>query len=263
VRRLIKSPRRRRRALWLAAVLAAIGVTIGVIELIPSSSPRSPAPVANEGPAQVVVQPVYVRLTATDRKAIDSLLDRFVPAAVERRSASEAWALAGPELKAGSTLSQWKTGDSPVPYYPATGKNFHGWQPLEVTRGYVTFSLLVHPRPGVKLGAYVFSGVAIRQHRRWLVNRFYTTAIMNPVRGSTHEVGPADFGAPGAAAIVPSKPALGRSWILPVVAVLSLAVLAPLGLGVAVFVRSRRRKRRQVAEGRTELPPLPSAFRSE
>jgi hypothetical protein len=263
VRKLIESPRKRRRALWLAAGLAAIGVAVAVVEVIPGSSPKSPAPVAYEGPAQTVAQPVDVRLMAADRKAINSLLDRFVPAAVERQSPSEAWTLAGPELKSSSSLKQWKAGVTPVPYYPARGTTFHGWQPLEVTRNYVTFSLLVHPKPGVKLGDYVFSGVVIRQHRRWLVNRLYTTAIMNPVRGSTREVGPADFQAPGAAAIVPSKPRLGRSWLLPVVAVLSLAVLAPLGLGLVVFVRSRRRKRRLVAEGRTELPPLPSAIRSK
>jgi hypothetical protein len=253
----------RRRALWLAAGLAAIGAAFAVAELIPSSSPKSPVAVSNEGPAQVVAQPVDVRLTPADRKAIDSLLDRFVPAAVERLSPSEGWALAGPELRASSSLSQWKAGNTPVPYFPAKGTTFHGWQPLEVTRSYVTFSLLVHPKPGGKLGDYVFSGVVIRQHRRWLVNRLYTTAIMNPVRGSKREIGPADFQAPAAAAVVSSKPKLGHSWLVPVVAVLSLAVLAPLGLGLVVFVRSRRRRRRLVAEGRTELPPLPSAFRSQ
>ena len=108
----------RRRALWLAAGLAAIGVAVGVIEVIPGSSPKSPAPVADEGPAQTVAQSVDVRLTAADRKAIDSLLDRFVPAAVERKSPSEAWALASPELKAASSLKQWKAGITPVPYYP-------------------------------------------------------------------------------------------------------------------------------------------------
>lgn len=258
--RLTDSPRTRRRLLWVAAALAVAGAAGGAIALIPNTTPANPAPVANEGPAQVVAQP-HVRLTSADRRAINSLFDRFVPAAVERRSPAEAWALAGPELKASSSLGQWRAGNSPVPYFPARGTTFHGWQTLEISPGEVTFSLLVHPRPGAKLGDYTFAGQVIRQHGRWLVNRLYTIAINNPVRGGQHEIGPADFQAPGPSGPPQGTPKLGHSWLFPIIGVLLLTVLVPLGLGLAVFVRSRRRRRQLVAAGRTELPPLPSAFR--
>ncbi len=249
----------RRRLLWIAVLVAAAGTAVGVILAIPNPKPQNPNPTGNEGPAQTVAQ-TNVPLTAADRRAIDALLARFVPAAVGRRSATEAWALAGPELKSASTLAEWKAGKSPVPYFPVRETTFTGWPTVDVERDQVTLSLLVHPKPGAKLGDYTFSVETIRQNRHWLVNRIYTIAINNPVRGGQHEVGPADFGAPGSGGGA-SKPVLGRTWILPVVAVLSIAVLAPLLLGIAVFVRSRRRRRKQVAEGRTELPPLPSAFR--
>jgi hypothetical protein len=261
--RLPESPRIRRRLFWTAALLAAAGTAAGLITLIPNTTPGNPGPAGNEGPAQTVAQTANLRVTAADRKQIDALLDRFVPAAVERKSAVQAWSLAGPELKASSTLAQWRAGESTVPYYPARGTTFHGWRTLDIEPGRITFNLLVHARPSAKLGDYTFAGQVIRQHGRWLVNRLYTTAINNPARNGQHEVGPADFQAPGSGNAASDKPRLGRSWLLPIVGILSLAVLVPLGLGIAVFVRSRRRKHRLVSEGRTELPPLPSGFRSE
>lgn len=244
-------------------MLALGGLVGGLVSTIPSSTPPSAAPTRNEGPAQIVTQ-TNLHLSRADRHAIDVLLVKFVPAAVERHSATQAWALAGPELKASSTLAQWKAGNSPVPFYPAAKKqDFTGWPTQDVERNQVTLSLLVHPQAGTKLGDYTFSVQAIRQHGRWLVNRFYTVAINNPVRANQREVGPADFQAPGSGGGPPQgKPRLGHSWLLPVVAILSLALLIPFGLGVAVFVRARRRRRQQAADPRNVLPPLPSGSRS-
>src|SRR5205085_787366 len=112
--KLLQSPRMRRRVFWIGLAVAAAGTAGGLITLIPNTTPGNPAPVGNEGPAQTVAQTSTV-LTAADRRAIDGLLAKFVPAAVERRSADEAWALAGPELKASTTLADWRKGNSPVP----------------------------------------------------------------------------------------------------------------------------------------------------
>ena len=245
-------------------MLAVAGLAGGLIAVIPNSTPGSAAPTRNEGPAQAVTQ-TNVHLSRADRHAIDVLLAKFVPAAVDRRSAAQAWALAGPELKASSTLAQWKAGTSPVPSYPAAEKQvFSGWPTVDVEKNQVTLSLLLHPRPGAKLADYTFSVQVIRRHGRWLVNRFYTIAINNPVRNGQREVGPADFQAPSTGGGPPAgRPRLGHSWLLPVIGILSLALLIPLGLGLTVFVRSRRRRRRLAADPRSVLPPLPSGFRSD
>jgi hypothetical protein len=260
---MLESPRKRRRLAWIGALVVAGAVAAGVALVIPSPKPENPNPTGNEGPAQVVTN-TSVRLTGADRRAIDALLAKFVPAAVGRKSATEAWALAGPELKASTTLSDWKAGNSPVPAYPVKERTFTGWPTVDVERNQVTLSLLVHPATRRQiLGDYTFSVQAIRLHHRWLVNRIYTVAINHPVRGSQREIGPADFNAPSAGRGQPTgKPRLASTWLLPVVAILSVALLAPLAIGVAVFIRSRRRRRRLIAEGRTELPPLPSTFRS-
>lgn len=104
----------RRRLYWLAALLAVVGAAVGTILAIPSPKPENPNPVGNEGPAQTVSQS-NVRLTKANRDAIEKLLEKFIPAAVDRQNATEAWALAGPELKASSTLAQWKRGVTPFP----------------------------------------------------------------------------------------------------------------------------------------------------
>ena len=135
-------------------------------------------------------------VSPADRRAIDRTLDRFVPAGVARKSPATAWALAGPELKSGSTLAAWKAGNSPIPYYPVLEKTFHTWRTIDVGPRYVVFNLLVHAQPTSHLGSYVFSGEVVKQGDQWLVNRIYTIAIMNPVTKKTHEVGPADFVAP-------------------------------------------------------------------
>src|SRR5436309_9494661 len=124
--KVIQSPRMRRRAFWVTLVLLVIGVAGGLIALIPNTTPSNPGPVGNEGPAQVVRQS-NARLTGANRRAIDALLAKFIPAAVDRRSATQAWALAGPELKASAPLAQWKAGNSPVPAYPVREKSFTGW----------------------------------------------------------------------------------------------------------------------------------------
>lgn len=254
------SPRKRRRALWIAVPLVTAGLVAAVVFSIPSTTPGSGAPTKNEGPAQLATN-TTVRLKGVDRLAIDKLLAKFVPAAVGRRSATLAWSLAGPELKAASTLAQWKKGISPVPAFPVKEKTFTGWPTVDVERNQVTLTLIVHPVKGKeRLGDYTFAVEAIRTHGRWLVNRIYTIAINLPPRGGLREFGPADVAAQGQGRTPPSKqPSLSRSWFLPVLFGLVAALAAPFLIGGFFFVRSRRRRRRLAAEG---LPTLPSSLRS-
>jgi hypothetical protein len=258
--RFLKSPRARRRALFIAVPLLIAGAIAGAISLIPNTTPQAVGPKGNEGPAQTVA-PTVTHVSASERSEIDKVLDQFIPAAVERKNAAVAWSLAGPGLKASSSLAEWKQGNLPVPSYPARGAEFHGWGVLDAQPGDVNFNLLVHPQAGAKLGSYTFHGEMVKQHGKWLVNGLYTAAIDNPVRNGQHEVGPADFGAPGGGSTSPTKTRLGSDYLIPIVAILSAAFVIPLVLGLVVFLRSRRRKRQIRAEGRTELPPLPSSFK--
>lgn len=241
--------------MFVGALVLVAGGIAAAIATVPNFTPGSGAPTVNEGPAQLATQ-TNLKLARKDRLAIDKLLAKFVPAAVEHRSATLAWSLAGPELKASSTLADWKKGNSPIPYYPVKESTFTGWPTLDVERNSVILSLLVHPTKGHEsLGDYTFSVETIRSRHGWLVNRLYTIAINKPPRGGPHEVGPADFGAQGQGGPPPTKrPALGTDWFLPVFFGLIAALSAPFLIGAFLFVRSRRRRRRTSAD---ELPAFP------
>jgi hypothetical protein len=252
------SPRLRRRLRWLGVGVAA-GVAIAAVALlVPSPKQPNPNPPKNAPPAKLASHSTYV--SPAERKAINKTLDQFIPAALDRRSPATAWRLAGPELTSGSSLREWRAGNSPIPYYPARGKTFHGWTTIDSGRGYVVFNLLVHPLHGAKESAWVFSGEMIKRHSHWLVNRLYTIAILaRPTKSGRHEVGPADFAAGPAQSGVPvgTSGVIGKTWLLPVVGVIALVFLVPLGFGIAALLRARRQRRLYRRPEDRFLPPLP------
>ncbi|MGH3001753.1 MAG: hypothetical protein ACRDM1_03640 [Gaiellaceae bacterium] len=262
--RLPQSPRARRRLLGTAVVGTVASALALTVVLLPSHGPTT-TPARNEGPAKLAADMRAMRLTRADRRAIDAVLDRFLPAAMERKNPDVGWALAGPELKSGSTLAGWRRGESPVPFYEASETTFHDWQTIDVGPRYVVFNLLVHPKQGSTLAPYVFSGEVVKQHGRWLVNRLYTIAIMNkPTKHhQTPEVGPADFAAGAAVGSSgTSDTTAHRFRILPVLAVLAAIVLVPLLLGGIALRQALRWRRRVQSSGTRAIPPLPERYRS-
>lgn len=257
------SARARRRLIW-AASLAAIAVAgASVVLVLPNKKPPTAAPTVNEGQAQLAGAPT-LHVSAAARRAIDALLDRFVPEGVARKNLTAAWALAGPELRSAQTFAQWRAGTTPIPYYPAAGTTFHDWQTIEVGPRYVIFNLLVHPTAGAKVSPYEFSGEAVEQNGHWLMNRLYTIAIFNRVTKTTHEIGPADFSAPAPSQTTAADHAtVGRIGIAPVLGLLGLILVVPLSFGAIALVRARRWRRYVRATTATDLPPLPERYLRE
>lgn len=264
MQRFLASPRRRRRLKWVLAACVVVAAIVLPILLVPQPPQPSVAPPRNAPKAQAVAHSTYV--SPAERRAIDSVLDRFLPAALPHSSMATAWRLAGPELKGGTTLREWLHGTSPIPYYPVAGKTFHDWTTIDAGPGYVTFNLLVHPRRGAGTkSAWVFSGEVIRGHSGWLVNRLYTIALFAPpTKSGRHEVGPADFaaGAPSGGTAPLKHGIIAKQWLIAVVAVIALVVLFPLGFFLASILRARRLQRRYRRPREEELPPLPSSFRT-
>jgi hypothetical protein len=250
------SAKLRRRLLWgLAAAVPITGIAL-LVALMPERSAISAGITVDEGPAQLADNHVY-RLTAADRRKIDALFDRFIPAAVERRSAATAWALAGPELRASSSLAQWRHGASPVPEYPARGTTFHYWTTIDVGKDDVLFNILLHPRGTLKIPSYEFSGQVVRAGSGWLVNRFYTIATFShPSSKETRVVGPNDFAAGSGGSAASSRARLSHAWLIPVLVIPAAVLLTPLVLGVVAFTKERRFRR---AGGSRGMPPLGGA----
>ncbi len=253
------SPRLRRRLTRLGVAVGVAGAIAGVALLVPEPH-HNVAPTGKEGPAQVA-PPINKHVSPATRRAIDATLDRFIPAGVARRSPATAWRLAGPELKSGSTLREWRRGVSPIPYYPADNRPYHGWTTIDAGPHWVDFNLLVHPSRGSKTAAWVFSGEMVQRGSRWLVNRLYTIAtIERPAKSGPREVGPADFaaGAPSTGPPPRTKSGvIGSAWLLVVVGLVGLVLLVPLLYGLVGLVRGRGVRRRETP-GHRELPPLPA-----
>ena len=260
------SPRVRRRLVRLGIALT-VAVTVGVIAVaVRSPKQPNPAPAKNAPPAQLVTQSTHV--APAERRAINRTLDRFIPAALGGQSAQTAWSLAGPELKGGSTLREWRHGTSPIPYYPPRGKTFHDWTTVDAGSGYVDFNLLIHPKHDRQGSSEVFSGQMLKRGGRWVVNGLYTIAVFaRPNKSGRHEVGPADFAAGPAAqssgqATPPlsSKSAsLGKTWLFAVGGAILLALLFPLGFALVSVIRSRRARRSYMGSDQRVLPPLPGS----
>jgi hypothetical protein len=260
------SPRARRRFIRLGLALTVAG-TITAIALALQSPKQPPsAPGKNALPAQVVTK--RTRVTASERRAINQTLDKFLAASLDRSSPTTAWRLAGPELKAGSTLRQWKSGTSPIPYFPTREQTFAGWEAVDAGPNYVVFDhLLVHPRGGSHTSSSIFAGEVVKSGSHWLVNRLYTIAVMKrPTKTGTHQVGPQDYAAPGASsqgsAAQTSRGTLGKQWLLVIAGLVGLALLFPIGFGVVSLVRSRRQQKQYVEHRDRSLPPLPRSLQT-
>lgn len=243
----------------VGSVVAIVAVVAIVIALLPNQTPPNPVAKGNEGPAQLAAR-TTTHVSRADRASISATLDQFIPAAVDHQNGRLAWSLSGPALKGGSTLTQWEHNNTPIPAYPGFGgdSNYDGWRVLDATSSVVDFSVIVHHRKGTNIGDWIYQGTMIKVNGRWLVNGFYTAAINNPVRGSTHEVGPADFAASSSPGATPptAKPKLGRSWLVAVLSALVGVFIVMALIGVVVYVRGRRARNR-VAEIDSSMPPLP------
>jgi hypothetical protein len=215
-----------------------------VVALVPERSSIEDTITTDEGPAQLADTHVY-HLSAADRTKIDALLDRFIPASVERRSAATAWALAGPELHASSSLAQWRAGNSPVPEYPARGTSFHYWTVVAIEKDDVVFNILLHPRAGREIPSYEFSGQVIRHGNGWRVNRLYTIATFShPSAKRAQVVGPNDYAAPASSGSPARNHArLSRWYSIPLFMLFGGVIIFPLTLGAVALVRGRRFKR--------------------
>lgn len=260
------SARTRRRLFRLGIALAVAGAIAGITIGLQSPKQPSSAPPKNAPPAQLVTR--STRVTAHERRAINAALNAFLGAALDRSSPATAWRLAGPEMKSGSTLRQWRAGTSPVPYFPTREKTFGGWETVDAGPDYVVFDhLLVHPRRGSDTSSSIFAGEVIKSDGHWLVNRLYTIAVMKrPTKTGTHQVGPQDYAAPSAAgqggAGQTSGGSLGKQWLLVGVGIVGLALLFPLGFAIASSLRSRRRQKQYTEHRNRDLPPLPRSLQA-
>ena len=176
---LSSSPRFRRRLTWLGGLVVLAGVGAAALLVIPARSDHIPQRFDSQ-PAQLVKDERQVSLNARDRRAIDALLDRFVVDAVGRRDPGAAYYMASAAMRASVPRRAWIRGDIPVQPLDVLGTRFHGWRPSWSFRNEVNFELLVHARPGSIPAGITYSVDVKREHGRWLVDSFATSALWSP-----------------------------------------------------------------------------------
>ncbi|HEX5449305.1 MAG TPA: hypothetical protein VFW85_04545 [Gaiellaceae bacterium] len=192
------------------------------------------------------------RLTPQDRTAIGNLIDRFVKDVVLRRDLADGWTLAGHDLRGGTTRAAWVNGTGvTVEAFPIAGNDFHdAWEGHLVSPGHAVGTIVMHPKPGSAYDETAATVDVQRLHGRWVVDLFYSTAVIRTgtnKRGSCGTAdcsisGPADYGPGGGGSPAGNSNARIRGfWLFAAIAAAgALAITIPAG----AWVRARRRTKR-------------------
>jgi hypothetical protein len=197
------------------------------------------------------------RLTKQDRAEINKTIDMVVNYGAKRVDVGRSYDWVTPDMRAGMTRKQWRTGDIPIYPFPAKGQTFHYWSLKWISDGTVGVELLLMPTLKNKfdVGPIIFDLYLRPAGKRWLLDGFMPMATLAPVNAkktkvrSVRDFSPqaAQVGSPTAHGKISSK----YIWF-PFIAIGG----ALLALAAFALVQSRR-GRRYMARGRQTLPPLP------
>ena len=249
----MRSPRARRRLVWLGALVAAGAVAGLVFALLPNDKGGIATPTSNES-VQRIRQERQVPLTAASRAQINTLLDRFVPAAVARRDPAAAYDLVTPSMRAQTTRADWASGSIPAPTYDPSGTEFHGWRAVLSYPTQASIELMLQPGKTERDPA-AFSVDLKRIKARWLVDGIYERASFATSAG-TKTAGKTETTS-SKKVIGGSRGRLGAIWFLVPLALLSLIVLVPTVIFLGGWIADRRVAKRYRDRQSKELPPLP------
>jgi hypothetical protein len=242
VRILPASPRKRRRLAWGATALLALAALAAAI--VGGRGESAPVEPETRGRGSLPpAQPSTVKRTAAELEAPLAVAAKFIRTAVERRDVDASWGLVTPDLRAGYTRRTWARGDIPIVPFPAGQVRWTLDYSFEDSVG---FQVALFPKAGSDVRATVFlldlEAVKAGKSRRWLVSAFTPTPQQpQGVPGSPLR--------PQPERLVSDGQVLGAAWLLVPLALLGLAILIPLTLGISYWWRVRRAER-DFAKGR-------------
>ena len=253
VRRLLSSPRRRRRFFRAFGVIVAAGCAIAIGFLYPNTG-REEAGFSPGKPQVTHDEPAASPLSKSDLAATEATLDHFVTTAVLRRHLDESYDLVTDQLHGGLTRDEWRTGDIPV--IPFLAKDF-AFAKSKLKYSYANFArydVLIWAKPHATTSSTSFSlelrAVGTGKSRHWLVDYFEPVGggISMPAKPPRN---PLSLRTPEPSA---TDAPLGVGWVFVPLSIFSLIVLVPSGLAIRGWLRNRRADREYAAK---TLPPLP------
>jgi hypothetical protein len=264
---LLSSPRRRRRVLRLGFVAGVIAPLIFLAVHFSSAGDPGNAngPLVNE-PGNS--EPKAVPFTKQDQQAVRKVLREFVLTAVDRQDVGRSWDISAPSLREGVTRKEWTNGELPVVPYPAANRGLGRWSYVEYSyKGTVGLEVFLFPKPGSGWSAMTADVELVKGHDGnwrvdyWMPKKFHGPPSLSAAakakakkqaakaqataKRSRQTTRKAAAPPPPQAATGPSKPS-NLWWAVPI-ALLAFIVLAPLGIGVAIWYRNRRAAREWAA----------------
>jgi hypothetical protein len=238
------SYRWRRRLFWIGIAVVVVATTVGVFLSLPEGGRKFTETFRDEPSTQAAPQAPPIKLTPAARRAVTRTLVQFTDAGVARKNPGEAWELATPTFRAGTTLEQWRRGELPVFPYPANAEQARSWTLVGTTPDDVTVDLVFQPPPGSKRGPVeyeaVMKPVGSGSARRWLVDSFIAIKTYAP-SGQKPTAAPKPL-PPNFKPHYP-KGRLSPLWFVVPGVILGLIVLVPLGLLVLNWRRGVRAER--------------------
>ncbi len=252
--RILRSPRWRRRLIWLSIPLViAPFVLLGVYY----SNPGDPGnPTGPEG--SFPVEPTAAPFTAAKRRAVRPVLREFIKSAVAREDVSRSWDVAGPSLRQGLTRKQWNGGQLPVVPFPAADRGLGTWSLVQYSyTNAVGLEVFLFPKPGSGYSAVTADVELVRtKDGEWKVDYWLPKRFHGPPALSAAEEKKAAAEAKRAArkekargrprAVEPFRPEQGRLggywWAVPI-GLLSLIIGIPLLIALGMWLQNRRAQR--------------------
>ena len=235
----LASPRLRRRALRVGLVLAVVvaGTLVAVLYRDTATIVETP----QHGRADLYVPPLAVDLTAAERREVIATAARFVESAVTRDHAERAFELAGPSLRNGTTVAQWRAGDIPVVPYPVGDAR---WKLAYSYADEIGLRVAVFPSAGEDARPMVFDmslrAFAAGAERRWLVDSWSPRGAGAGVqRPRASDGSPFRIDVPAGS----STTSLGAAWLFVPVGLIALVLVVPMALVLVERMRSRRAQR--------------------
>jgi hypothetical protein len=258
----LKTRRSRRRA-TIAAVLALVAVPLGYLAVHYSTSG---SPENANGPYvsdAFYRQPKHVPFTAEKRRAVSAVLAKFINGAVSKHDLAGTWDLAGPDLRQGITREDWIKGEIPIVPFAASKRGQGKWSLVNYSYpNKVGLELLMFPEHRSGQLATVETDVVRGQDGRWRVDYWMITKLHGPGSAAAADSASAMSEGPPNVHKLPGKkkaqasrreavsePArdptggvehLNATWLLVPGAIVAVALLALLGLGVKAWLRNRR-----------------------
>lgn len=247
-----------------AAVVVLVAVPLGYLAVHYSSSG---SPGNANGPYvsdAFYRQPKHVPFTADKRRAVSAVLAKFISGAVSKHDLAGTWDLAGPDLRQGVTHEDWLAGRVPLVPFDASKRGQGKWSVVNYSyANKVGLELLMFGKHRNGQLATVETDVVRGKDGRWRVNYWMITKLHGPGSAAAADSASAMSEGPPNVHKLPGKKKraqasqreasseaapdptggvthVSAAWLLVPGAIVLLALLALLGLGIKAWVRNRR-----------------------